>query len=152
MLTAQIDVDALGKTLVSDIMSENPITVRASEDLETAAVLMAENNFHHLPVVDDNGDIQGIISDRDLLSVVIRVRPWKVRERAEGGWSKNRVSHVMTKTPETVSPDVTVREAGTVLLENRIGCLPVVDGNHLVGIITEYDFVKLVSQGLSANT
>ena len=55
------------------------------------------------------------------------------------------MSQVMSKTPETISPDTKLNDAATILLENKISCLPVVEGNHLVGIITESDFVKFLS-------
>lgn len=122
----------LGSLLVSDVMQEKPITVRADEKVEVVMGLMIENNIHHLPVVDKRGDIQGIISDRDVFGVTMG--------------SQKKLANIMTKTPETVSPDVSIREAGALLLDNRISCLPVVEGNRLVGILTDKDFVKLVCQ------
>lgn len=133
---------------VEDIMQKDPIKVKVTDSIDEAAGLLADYNIRHLPVVDDNGDIQGVISDRDLLSAVLRLSPTKIREHVENTWNKNQVSTVMTKIPETIEPETTLAEAGMILFENKISCLPVVEGNRLIGIITDSDFVKLVSQGL----
>ncbi len=136
----------LSQISIADIMQENPVTVNANESLDRALELLSENKFRHLPVVDDDGNIQGLISDRDLLSVLLRVRPDRLSERLENSWSKRRVGQAMTKNPETVGPETTLYDAGTLFLDNQISCLPVTEGNHLVGIVTESDFVRLVSQ------
>jgi CBS domain-containing membrane protein len=129
-------LENIGEIKVSDIMQSNPITVKAQETLDTAASLLSDNKIRHLPVIDSRGDVQGILSDRDLLSLMLRMGPW----------NSKRVSQVMTKIPETVTPETSLIDAGTILLENKISCLPVVEGHHLIGIITDSDFVKLVSQ------
>jgi RNA polymerase-binding protein DksA len=144
----QEGLEALGKIAVGDIMQVNPITVKADDSLNVAAELLAAHKIRHLPVIDDVGDIQGIISDRDLLGVVLRIGPWKNARQLEDPWIKTRVCEVMTKTPETIISEIDIFEAGAILLENKISCLPVVEGTQLVGIITESDFVKLVCQSL----
>lgn len=141
-------LESIGEIWVSDIMQKNPITVNLNENLDTATGLLSDNNIRHLPVINKDGDIVGIISDRDLLNAILRIPPGKLLDRIENPWNTATVGTVMSKTPETVSPDTSLLEAGAILLENKISCLPVVEGDHLVGIITSSDFVKLVSQGL----
>lgn len=141
-------LESIGQVWVSDVMQKDPITVNANESLDTATGLLYDHNFRHLPVVNQDGDIQGIVSDRDLLNAILRIPPSKLMDRIDNPWNTAKVSSVMSKTPETVTPDTNLLEAGTILLENKISCLPVVEGNHLVGIITSSDFVRLVSQGL----
>ena len=141
-------LESIGQVWVSDVMQKNPITINQNENLDTATGLLSDNNFRHLPVINNDGDIQGIISDRDLLNAILRIPPGQLLDRIENPWNAAKVSSVMSKTPETVSPDTTLMEAGAILLENKISCLPVVEGDHLVGIITSSDFVRLVSQGL----
>ncbi len=143
-------LESIGHIWVSDIMQRNPVTVNLNENLDEATGILAENSFRHLPVIDKEGDIQGILSDRDLLNAVLRTSRTKLYDRADNPWTTVQVKSVMTKTPETVTPETTLAEAGALILENRISCLPVVEGNHLVGIITSSDFVKLVSQGMGA--
>ena len=140
-------LEVLSQVRVADIMQRKPITLRLGEGLNQASALMLEHNIRHLPVVDPKGDIQGILSDRDILNAVLKKRPWKLIDKVENPWQEIKVSAIMTKVPESVSPDTTLREAGNLLLENKISCLPVVNGNRLVGIITEADYVKLVCQG-----
>ncbi len=144
-------LDSIGQVWVSDVMHQNPTTVGLNESLDTATALLSDNNFRHLPVVNRDGDIEGIISDRDLLNAMLRVPPGQILDRIENPWNTATVRSVMSKTPETVTPDTNLLEAGTILLENKINCLPVVEGNHLVGIITSSDFVRLVSQGISVD-
>lgn len=141
-------LESIGQVWVSDVMQKNPITINQNENLDTATGLLSDNNFRHLPVINNDGDIQGIISDRDLLNAILRIPPGQLLDRIENPWNAAKVSSVMSKTPETVSPDTNLMEAGAILLENKISCLPVVEGDRLVGIITSSDFVRLVSQGL----
>lgn len=140
--------EALKQLTATDIMQADPITVNITEDLNTAMSLLSDNNIRHLPVIDIKGDIQGIISDRDILNTVLQIKPWKTVEKMRNPYHEIGVVTIMTKTPETVQPDADLQEVSTILLENKISCLPVVDGNHLIGIITEADFVKLLGQGL----
>ncbi len=131
--------------LVSDVMKE-PLSVKGDDSLELIIELLDENSFRHLPVVDSAGNIQGIISDRDVRSVVLRIRPLTDAEQIRTFWTRKKANSFMTKDPETVSPDTLLKDAGAILLENKISCLPVVEGTRLVGIITEADFVKLISE------
>lgn len=139
-------VEAMDALMVSDVMQTELITVRSYENFDVAVQLMSDNKIRHLPVLDKRGDLEGILSDRDLLGVVFRIRPSTTIEDMTDFWSKLRISNIMTKTPDTVNPETSLREAGLILLDNNISCLPVVEGNRLVGILTERDFVKLVSQ------
>lgn len=129
--------------LVADIMQRNPIVINQKESLDTALGLIADNKIRHLPVINDFRDLQGIISDRDLLGVVLRIRPGERARKIENFWNSNKVVNYMTKYPETVTPDSKLVEAGQIMLDNKISCLPVVEGTKVVGILTESDFVKV---------
>lgn len=135
--------EVVQKISVSEIMQRDPIALTMGDTLEQAAALMLDNNIRHLPVVDPNGDIQGIISDRDVLNTMLKSQPWRLIEKLENPWRKILVSSLMTRNPEVVSPDTKLFDASLVITENKFSCLPVVDGNRLVGIVTETDFVKL---------
>lgn len=134
------ELKRLGELRVSDVMHEEPVSVREDESLATVVKLMTENKIRHLPVVDEEGDIRGIISDRDLLVLTLRTP-----RQLDSFLNDKTAAHVMTRSPETVGPDTSLSEAGNYLLDQKISCLPVVEGDHLVGILTESDFVKLVS-------
>lgn len=139
-------VNSFNAVSVAEVMQDSPVVIRPEEGLDVASQLMFENNIRHLPVVDKRGEIQGVISDRDLLCVFLTDRSWITEEDVKKSWSLQRVSSIMTKTPETATPEMTLQEAGTIMLDNKISCLPVVEGSHLVGIITDTDFVKFVSR------
>lgn len=135
--------DSLGRMRVSDVMRTDLLTVNLEESLYEAANLLSENPIRHLPVIDDQGDVQGVLSDRDLLNTLLGSSPDELLNRAANSWGQSRVREIMTKTPVTIEPDEPLSEAATLLLENKISCLPVVEGAHLVGIVTESDFVRL---------
>jgi CBS domain-containing protein len=105
--------------------------------------------MRHLPVVD--GDkLVGLITHRDILRVT---RSTLTGYRLEQEIDRRRqeetfVADVMTREVLTVNPDTPIKEAAKIIVENRIGCLPVVDAdNRLLGILTEFDLVRLIAEG-----
>lgn len=125
---------------VVDVMSRDPLTVTPSETVAQAEELMAENRIRQLPVVNDRA-LVGIITDRDLrsfLSASFLSEP-EARESALG----SKVSDVMTTDPLTISPDDDLQDAVEILLEEKIGGIPVVDeAEGLVGIVTYVDVLR----------
>jgi acetoin utilization protein AcuB len=125
---------------VVDLMTRDPLTVTPSETVAQAEELMTENRIRQLPVVNDR-TLVGIITDRDLrsfLSASSLLEP-EARERALG----SKVSDVMTTNPLTVSPDDNLQDAVEILLEEKIGGIPVVDeAEGLVGIVTYVDVLR----------
>ncbi len=123
---------------VREIMTRELVTLNEAEDLGLAESILALGRFRHLPVVGEEGRLVGLISHRDLLRV------W-----ADRGWAARagtRAKEVMTRNPVTVTPDTPVFEAGRMLYANKFGCLPVVEKDRLVGIVTEADFLQLAVQ------
>jgi len=129
--------------LVRHIMSAPVITFFAEQSLPLAEDVMHLKHLRHLPVIDDEGRLVGLLSHRDLLaaqaSTLAGFTPQQRRARDEDV----RVRQVMTRDVWTVSPDARASVAGRTLLDHRFGCLPVVDADHrLVGIVTERDFLR----------
>ena len=114
--------------LVENHMTKEPITIEPDELLIRASHKMRSGGFRRLPVVSD-GKLVGIISERDL------------REH-RGHLEHTKVNGVMTEKPVTVGPGVTVEEAARIMVEQQIGGLPVVEGGHLVGVITVTDVMN----------
>ncbi|MBI4818857.1 MAG: CBS domain-containing protein [Deltaproteobacteria bacterium] len=135
------------KTLkVRDLMTEEVFSVGLHDRLSAVFDLMAERHVRHIPVIGADNSLLGIVSHRDL-----------VKNLAEGevpvGMQRQMltripVEDIMTRDVETVEPDTELSEAGQLMLDNKISCLPVVDGDELVGILTEADFVRCVIERL----
>jgi len=131
---------------VADAMTSDPITVSPDDNIDTALECMRTHKIRHIPVVGDAGDLLGILSDRDLAEVPL-LHPASGDDETNSQADALRapkVDLVYTRSPETISGEDSLDEAARILLENKIGCLPVVENDALVGILTEADFVKLV--------
>lgn len=126
---------------VSDIMTEKPATVRLDSSLRNALELMEKVGCHHLPVLNTENHLIGIISDRDCRTALNS--PYILRER----WQDEelvdhlRVRVMMTPAPIVVAPDAKAENAAQLMLENRISCLPVMRDETLVGIVTRSDIL-----------
>lgn len=127
-------------TLVSDVMTANPDTLSPQDPLRVAKEKMQAGNFRRLPVVQA-GELVGILSDRDLRRATNS--PLVLRER----WYDNmlleniRVLGVMTPDPLTIDASVPLVEAAKLMRDKKIGGLPVLSDEKLVGIITETDLL-----------
>jgi acetoin utilization protein AcuB len=138
---------------VKDIMTRSPISIEPEAPLGTAIAVMVERKVRHLPVVDDRGDVVGIITDRDLRSAVLEPALEEylsatARRRLRGiaaTFENLRVKDVMTCNPITTSPDISLTQAAALMLERHVGSLPVIENGKLVGIITERDAVKALA-------
>jgi CBS domain-containing protein len=128
---------------VSDIMTKHVIAVKESETLADVLQLMMEHDFRHVPVVNEEKTIVGIISERDLLRTCVTEDDIEFAgvERAYF-LSDHPVTEIMSTHPETLDPDATLSEACQMMLENKFGCVPVCEGPRLVGIVTTTDILK----------
>ena len=133
--------------LVSDLMSAPVHTITADRSLSALAELFDLHDVRHVPVIDEEGDVVGLVSDRDLLRNILTDQadvPLSVRDAAMHG---TPVESVMTVEVVTLEPNDTARKAARVLLENKFGCVPITEGTRLVGIITQSDFLKAFAEG-----
>jgi acetoin utilization protein AcuB len=125
---------------VVDVMTRAPLTVTATETIGEADDLMSQNKIRQLPVVKGK-ELVGIVTDRDLLSFLsgsLLASP-EQREIA----LKTKVREVMTSDPITVGPDDDLEEAVELLIEEKVGGIPVVDETEgLVGIVTYVDVLR----------
>jgi CBS domain-containing membrane protein len=129
--------------LAKDIMSSPVITFFAEQTLPLAEDVMHFKHLRHLPVVDDDGKLVGLVSHRDLLRAHISSLSGLTEAERRSRQADVRVSQIMTRDVWTVGPNTDATTVGRTLLDHRFGCLPVVDGNEkLIGIITERDFIK----------
>jgi CBS domain-containing membrane protein len=127
---------------VRDLMTRGVFCVGPRDTVERAYDLMNERGLRHLLVVDGDGDLVGLVSHRDLLRNALIERGAMPLNLERALMRRIRVEEVMTSEVETADPEQSVAAAAQVMLENKFGCLPVVEGMHLVGILTESDFVR----------
>jgi len=130
------------KLRVRDLMTSEVIAVSSDDDLATVHELMSENDIRHLPVIDWEGTLGGIISQRDLMATALYGEQQLPVTELHQLLRSMSVREIMVTGVETVEPEETVEEAGRVMLDSKLGCLPVCEGQRLVGILTEADFVR----------
>ena len=130
---------------VKSKMERNPVTISPDASFYDARKLIREEGIRHLPVVDKNGKLVGIVTDRDIRGVGPSDATLLSVQEINYLLGKLKVSGFMTpaETLLTVTPDTIIEKAVQLLHDNKIGSLPVVDGNELVGIITETDILEL---------
>ena len=127
---------------VRDLMTDRVFSLHATDDLEALYELMDTHHVRHVPVVDRDGDLVGLVTQRDLARSVLGVQDRLPLSMQQEILRRRSVREIMATEVETVDPDESLSAAAGMLLENKIGCLPVVEGAHLVGILTESDFVR----------
>lgn len=128
---------------VRDRMSSEPVTITPDTPFQDALKLMRDHRFRRLPVVDRNGQLVGIVSERDLLyaspSPATSLSVWELNYLL----SKLQVREIMTRDVVSTTPDTPIEEAARVIADERFGGMPVVDAdNRVVGVITETDIFK----------
>lgn len=129
---------------VRDLMTEDVVTVTARSSLADLYDLMDARHIRHVPVVDEEGTLVGIVTHRDLVRGFSRDTSQLPLSAQRDVLRATPVKEVMSLDPETVEPDSPLRDAGDLLLEHKLGCVPVVEGERLAGILTESDFVRYV--------
>ncbi len=136
---------------VQDIMTENVFSLRSDHRLDLVDDIMNFQAIRHIPIVDENERLVGLVTHRDLLKATISSLAEISESEQRDIYRGIPVSEVMTTDVVTVTPETTLRRAAAKMIEEKIGCLPVVKDHRLVGIITEADFLKLVWEQLDEN-
>ncbi|MBN3868879.1 CBS domain-containing protein [Nostoc sp. JL33] len=146
---------------VTDVMSRDPIVVRAETPLKEAIQILAERHISGLPVVDDVGKLVGIISETDLmwqetgvtppayimfLDSVIYLQNPATYDRDLHKALGQTVGEVMSKNPISISPDKTLKEAATIMHDRSVHRLPVLDSTgQVIGILTRGDIIRAMA-------
>ena len=130
---------------VRDVMTSKVMTLERNENLRTADDVMRLGRIRHLPIVDADGSLAGIVSQRDLFhSGLVRALGFGSHAR-EQALDALVVKEAMKTEVLTTTPDTLLTEAAKVMLERKVGCLVVLDAKKIAGILTESDFVRLVA-------
>ena len=135
---------------VADIMTKSVYSLRETDTLLSARALMKLQRIRHIPIVTGDTMFIGLLTHRDLLSATVSqlagVDP-ETQDEIDAGIP---IKEIMRTDLKTVESSATVKSAAELLLNHKYGCLPVVDGGRLVGILTEADFLKLTISLLDA--
>jgi CBS domain-containing protein len=128
---------------VRDVMALNPATLDRNETLDLAEAIMNLGRIRHMPVVDD-GRVVGILSQRDLFRSALITALGFGRKVTSSLIKTIKIKEVMTEKVFTISPDASIKDAARQMMDKKIGCLPVVEGDRLVGLVTETDMLRYV--------
>lgn len=127
----------------SEIMSHKVLAVSANESLSEVFKLFRDHSFRHVPVVNSEKEVVGIVSDRDLMRICIDDQGSSMTFTDKAPYlSDHTVGEVMTVDPEVIEEECALNEACEILLDNKFDALPVVRGRRLVGILTTSDVLR----------
>jgi CBS domain-containing protein len=125
------------------------VTINLAAPLSEALASMHQHNVRRLPVVIDNSELCGMITEGDIRGAEVLSADGVALQTIADAFRRIKVYQVMSKHPTTVSPGTGLREAAMLMIENKIGGLPVIDSNRLVvGIVTESDLFEALVQQL----
>ncbi len=126
---------------VEDMMTRHPHTLSQTHTLRDAKEMMAALDIRHIPVVDANNHLQGLVTQRDILAAQeSSLHPEKDEQSVTFDTPLEKMMHTNIMTAE---PRAGLKESAIYMQKHKVGCLPVVDKEHLVGIITDSDFVTI---------
>jgi CBS domain-containing protein len=132
------------QTHVRDIMQTKIVTIGVTERLSTVEDIMTLGRVRHIPVVH-GGRLVGVLSQRDLLRASLSELGSYGVEARRAFLHAIEIERVMSTPPIVIDPDATVQLAARLMADHKIGCLPVVDGDELVGLLTETDVLCWVA-------
>ena len=123
----------MGATHVRDIMSDHVVTISSDDSLSTVEDIMTLGHA---------GQLVGVVSERDLLRASLSNLSAFGTEQRRAFLQVVEIKRVMSSPPIVIAPDASVEEAALVMAERKIGCLPVVEGGRLIGMLTETDVLR----------
>lgn len=140
-----------------DIMTPNPITTRPETSIGDAVKVLLENKFNGMPVINDQGNLMGIICQSDLVAQQQRLEVpsvftlldgfiplpgWKKAERAFEKMSALTVGEAMTKNPVSITPETGIDEVASLMVKAKYYSLPVVSDGKVIGIVGKEDILR----------
>jgi acetoin utilization protein AcuB len=137
---AVITEDAM---LVKERMTRNPLSIRPDTGVSEAQAMMKREKIHHLPVLDRDEKLVGIVTEKDLLYASPSVATTLSVYEMTSLLAKLHVDKVMTRAVVTITEDMPLEEAARIMADRRIGGLPILRGQTVVGMITESDLFRI---------
>lgn len=136
--------DTVRDATVRDIMQTKIVTIGVTERLSTVEDIMTLGRVRHMPVVH-GGRLVGVLSQRDLLRASLSELGAYGTEARRAFLRDIEIERVMSAPPVVIGPGATVQLAARLMAERKIGCMPVVDGDELIGMVTETDVLCWVA-------
>jgi len=128
---------------VRDLMTNDVFTLKTTDTLDLARSIMQLARIRHIPIIDESESFVGLITHRDILSATVSRLAGIDRTTENELYANIPIQEIMRSDVRSVRPETSVREAAEILYKHKYGCLPVLEDDHLVGIITEADFLNL---------
>ena len=144
-------------TKVADVMTRDVITVTPETSLRDLAEILSQKNINGVPVVDDEGDVIGVVCESDLVernkplhiptvfvildSIIPLENPWRMQKEFKR-LTSTKVEDIYSSPAVCVEPDTDITEVARIMSEKRIHTLPVVDRGKLVGVIGKGDVIR----------
>jgi len=134
---------------VTEIMTANVYTINLDISIAQAMDVCSQKKIRHLPIVDDLGELAGLVTDRDL-RYYISPRIGTISENNADRESLKRPVHlIMIRNTITATPQESIAEAAQSMLDHRVGCLVVIDPNrHVIGMVTSSDLIRCIARNL----
>jgi len=140
--------------LVKEIMTRNVITVSPDTSLKEVSKILKEKRISGVPVVDNGGNIVGIITITDILAIIRQIYEWQALERSTAGvnisellgveWLNKKVNEVMRKNVYTLDENKSINEVMRLMFTHQIHTIPIVNDNKLVGVVGKRDLVFFI--------
>ena len=141
--------DKYNMATVGDVMTRDVFTIDMDVTLGAAIEFCTENGIRHLPVVDENKCLTGMVTDRDLRSSVSPRLGTISENNADRETLGRRVHLIMARRVFSTTTEATLAEAAKLMLEHHVGCLPVIDGeSRVIGLITTSDLLRSIAQNI----
>jgi len=123
--------------IVEQMMNKNVLTLNPSNTIKEAVSILREKKIRHIPIVNEQGKVVGVVTDRDIKEAA----PSNLLDGQNQELVETPLKEIMTKNPVLGHPLDFVEEVATIFYDQQIGCLPIVSGGKLVGIVTETDLL-----------
>jgi CBS domain-containing protein len=133
----------IGRVLVRDYMTPNPVTLESSQSLLEAVLLLRKAGFRHIPILEQ-GRLAGIFTERDMWRFSPSLLLPTSQQDYNAVFEETLLEKVMSRNPQTIAPDAPLTQALDQITQNRHGCLPVMETDQLVGIITIRDMLRVL--------
>lgn len=132
---------------VAQLMTADPLCVTREASLKDAHDLMREKNIRHIPVIDVNGELVGMLTQKIMVAKVMGLMAQYGATALERKEKQQLVADMMATDFASVAPEQLLKDVAGFFVKNRHGCMPVVDANNkLKGILTSSDFVRLAAE------